>query len=90
MFGFNIWEILGILAIICLLISFSIGKKAIWGALTLGILVCIAIGFASLFKGTQFFNWILFRKIAIISTLAGAFLELLGRLFNVSFKSKRQ
>lgn len=70
----NIWDILGIVAILCLLISFGIGKNAIWGALTLAVIVGLAI---CIFRG---FEWLFYKKVLIIGVLAGAFFEFAYRL----------
>jgi hypothetical protein len=72
----DLWNILGIIAIICLLASFSIGKNAIWGTLTvgaiLGLIVCLIIGF----------KWELYKKILIVSVFVGVVFEVVGRLAN--------
>lgn len=71
----NIWDILGIAAIVCLIISFKIGRNAIWGAFTLAIIVGLVI---SIFRG---FEWSFYKKVLIIGVLTGALFELLYRLF---------
>ena len=73
----NVWDILAVIAGISLVISFFMGKNAIWGTLTLGIIVAVIVAF--IFKESGF-NWQLFKKVIIISILIGAFFELLGRL----------
>ncbi len=79
MFGLDIWTIFGILAIICLVVSFVIGKNAIWGGLTLGIVLALIIGIINLIMGNGF-NWQLLKKVLIITVLAGAIFETIGRL----------
>jgi len=70
----DIWNILGIIAILCLLASFKIGRNAIWGTLTVGaiggLIYCLFSDFSS------------FKKILIVSVFIGLFFELLGRLAN--------
>lgn len=68
----NVWNILGIVAIVCLLATFKIGRNAIWGSLTIGaiggLIYCLFADFSP------------YKKILIVSVLAGAFFELIGRL----------
>ena len=79
MFGLDIWTVLGIVAIISLIISFFIGKNAIWGGLTLGIIVALIVGIINWIAGNSF-NWEILKKILIVAVLAGVFFEVLGRL----------
>ena len=69
------WNIIGIVAIIIILATFKMGKNAIWGTLTLGIIVCIVWAIINLITGTSI-NWVLFKKIAIISILIGGLFQL--------------
>jgi uncharacterized membrane protein len=70
----DIWNILGVIAIIALLTSFVIGKNAIWKALTagavIGLIIWLIVGF----------SWLLYKRILIVSVLVGAFAELARRL----------
>jgi uncharacterized membrane protein HdeD (DUF308 family) len=75
----NVWGVLEIIAGISIIISFFIGKNAVWGMLTLGVIVAAIIGF--IFKDDGF-NWELFTRTITISVLIGTFFELLGRLTN--------
>ena len=70
----NIWDILGIVAIVCLFVSFGIGKNAIWGALTIAAVVGLI---ASIFRG---FEWEFYKKVLIIGTLVGTLFEIPYRL----------
>jgi len=79
MFGLDIWTILGIAAIICLIISFFIGKNAIWGGLTMGIIVGLIVAIIYWIAGNGF-NWELLKKILTVAILAGAFFEVVERL----------
>ena len=71
----NIWDILGIVSIICLFFSFGIGKNAIWGALTIAAVVGIVI---ALIRG---FEWEFYKKVLIVGTLTGALFEIPYRLY---------
>lgn len=71
----NTWDILGIVAILILLASFKMGKNAIWGTFTTGIIICIIWGIVNLVTGNPL-NWLLFKKISIISVLIGGLLQL--------------
>lgn len=71
----SLWNILGTVAIIAFVSSFFMGKNAIWGTATLGLIVALMAGF--------FFNWLIFKKILIISVLVGILFELIGRLSNL-------
>jgi hypothetical protein len=71
----GIWNILGIVAILVLLASFTMGKNAIWGTLTLGVVICIIWAIVNAISGNSL-NWLLFKKIAIVSILIGALFQL--------------
>ncbi len=71
----NLWDILGIAAIICLIISFKIGRNAIWGTFTLAIIIGLVI---SIFRG---FDWLFYKKVLTIGVLMGALFEFLYSLF---------
>ena len=73
------WDILGIIALIGLIASFFIGKNAIWGALSIAVIVCVVIAVINLISGNHL-NWELYKKIAITLVLIGSIFELLGRL----------
>lgn len=89
MTGFNIWDLFGIIVIIFLIISFSGVKNAIWGGLTLGIIVCLIIGMINVFSGNHFFNWPLFKKIAITFCLAGVLVEIITKVTNNGATEKK-
>ncbi len=76
---FTTWNILGIISIIALVLSFFAGKNAIWGTLPFGVVIGIIAGLISLFSGNGF-NWNLFKQIIIVSVLIGAVFEIIGRL----------
>ncbi len=81
---FSIWNIVGIIAIIALMLSLFIGKNAIWGTFGLGIVIAIILGF--IFKTSTGFNWQLAKNVLIVSVLIGAFFEIVGRILNVNLK----
>jgi hypothetical protein len=74
----DIWNILGIIAIILLLV-FARGKNSVWGGLTLGVIIGLIIAIVFIFKG-EIFSWSILKKSAIIGVLAGVAADLLGRL----------
>ena len=75
---YNIWVILGIVAVV-LLIAFWWSRNAVWGGLTLGIIIGFIIAIIFVFKGSGF-DWSIVGKSAIIGTLLGFMAELLGKL----------
>lgn len=75
----TLWNILGIIAIICLLASFAIGKNSIWGTLTLGIIISVIVFIVNLIIGNDF-NWELYKIILSSAILIGALFEIVGRL----------
>lgn len=75
----DIWNILGIIAIVLLIYFSFAGRNAVWGALTLGVIIGLITGLVYLIKGDGF-NWQLLKKIAIVFTLLGVLFELIGRL----------
>jgi hypothetical protein len=73
----NIWDILGIIAIAAFVLSWGlIGKNAIGGGLTAGVLIGLIVGVINLIMGNGF-DWFLVRKIITIGILAGFVLELM-------------
>lgn len=82
MFGLNIWDILAIIAIISLIVSFGIGRNAIWGGISIGIIIYLVILVINLISGDGF-NWILYKKVLITYVLAGALFEIIGRAFSL-------
>lgn len=82
------WDYFGILAILLLVVAPWIGRKTVWGAFGLGVLICVVMGIAASAKGLEFFNWILFKKVLIVSIYLGVIMALLTKMFKVSFKNK--
>ena len=74
----NIWIFSGILAAI-LLVIFWKGRNAVWGGLTLGIIIGILIAVFFAIKGKGF-NFYTIGKTVIIGILVGFLAELLGKI----------
>ena len=72
-----IWYILGIIAIIFLLLFFSKGSNAVWGGLTMGVVIGIIVAIIFLFLGKGF-HWQYILKVAIVGTIIGSIAELVG------------
>lgn len=78
--NFNIWTIFAIISVISLL-SFWWKHNAVWGGLTIGIIVGLIISLIMMFKGNGF-DWLVVGKAAIVGTIAGLVAELLGKAGN--------
>lgn len=78
----NIWIILAILSVAVLIIYFQQGRNAVYGGLTIGVIIGLII---TLFIG---FNWSIIGKAAIIGTITGFVSELLPLLFSKAAKKK--
>jgi len=76
----NIWTILGVITIILLIIFWN-KKGAVWGGLTIGVIVGFIVVIFYLLKGNGF-NWAFIGKGAVLGTIAGFFSELLGKISN--------
>lgn len=77
MANFNIWKILVIIAAV-LLVAFWRKRGAVWGGLTLGVILGLIVAIFFVFKGSGF-NWFIIGKGAILGTLVGFMAELLGK-----------
>ena len=88
MANFDMWNILGIAAIV-LLIAFFFYRKlnAVWGGLTLGIITGLIIAILFVFRGNGF-DWRIIRKCAISGTIIGFIAELLGKVVDYISKKK--
>jgi uncharacterized protein YacL len=75
----SVWNILGLLAILTLALSFFKGKNAVWGTATLGLVIALIVGVIGWFKKTGF-NWSAFKQVMIIAVLLGAVFEIFGML----------
>ena len=76
--GMDIWNILGILSIISLIIFYGT-RNAVWLIFSFGIIIALITGLTYAIKGDGF-NWMLFKKIIIVGTLLGLLVEIAGRL----------
>jgi hypothetical protein len=81
--NFDTWTIIGIVVVI-LLIIFWRGRNAIWGGLTLGIIV----GFIITIFNEGGFDWSLVVRGAILGTIIGFGAELLGKFSDFLKKRK--
>jgi len=71
-----VWLGLGILSLILLVVYFR-KRNAVWGGLTIGVIVGLVIATVFLFKGNGF-DWFTIGKSAIVGTLLGFLAELIG------------
>ncbi len=82
----NIWTILGIISAVLLILYFH-SRNAVWGGLTLGLIVGFVIAILPVFKGAGF-NWLVVAKGGISGTLLGFVAELSGSVPNFIKKHK--
>lgn len=75
---YNIWTFLSIITIV-LLVVFWNKRNAVWGGLTLGIVIGFIISSLFVFRG-EGFDWHIVGKTAVVGTLLGFIAELLGRV----------
>lgn len=87
MTNINIWTILGIITIV-LLIIFWRKRNAVWGGLTIGILIGFIVAVVYLFKESGF-NWYIIGKSAVSGTMVGFIAELLGMISDFIRKKKQ-
>lgn len=73
----DIWNILGAISIICLVIFYK-GPNAVWGGITIGVVVGLVAGLVY-FVATDKYNWIIVKKIVIVAVLLGAIFEIFGK-----------
>lgn len=85
MLNIYIWIILGTMSLTLLTVYWR-NRNAIWGGLTLGIIIGFMVAIVFIFVGRDF-NWPLILKGAIIGTITGYGAELLG---NLSDKFRRK
>ncbi len=76
----TLWNVLGIVAILSLII-FGKGRSSIWGGLTIGAIIGLIISIIYLFIEPGF-QWSIIKKSAIIGTLCGLIADLLGKFSN--------
>lgn len=80
MINFSIWVIFGIIAIILLIIYWK-KRNAVWGGLTIGIILGFIITIFYFLKGNEF-SWFIIGTSAILGTIIGFFAELLSKAGN--------
>lgn len=73
---YNAWNILGVVSII-LLFWYRKNKNAVWGGLTLGIIIGLVIAVALLIKGDGF-SWLILIRSGIVGSLIGFIMEFIG------------
>jgi len=73
----NIWLVLGIVAFVSLIIYWS-KRGAVWGGLTLGIVLGFFVAIYFLITGRGF-SWISWVRCAIVATLVGVLADWLGK-----------
>lgn len=78
MTNYYFWIILVVVFVI-LLIVYRRTKNAVWGGLTIGIIIGFIVAFFNLFKGNGF-DWFIIGKSAVIFTILGFVAELLGKI----------
>lgn len=88
MMNFNIWTALGIIIIILLVIYWR-KRSAVWGGLTIGIILGLIIAIFYLFKGRGF-SWSVIGKGAVLGTMIGFIAELLGEISDFFQKKKKK
>jgi len=84
----NIWDILGVLAIICLIPTFFFigrSRKPIWGGLIYGLVIAAVVSVIKLEV-----NWELLKKISTVSVLIGTGFWLLDLSLMKSKKKKKK
>lgn len=86
------WTILGIISIVLLIVYWGgsgrkFGPNAVWGGLTLGLIIGFIVAIFSVFKETGF-NWIIIGKGGILGTMLGFAAELLGSVSSYIKKIK--
>lgn len=82
----TIWIILGIVSFILLIIYWR-SRNAVWGGLTIGIILGLIIAIFNVFGGHGF-RWSIIGKGAILGTMIGFCAELLGKFSDFIRKRK--
>lgn len=82
-----IWIIAGFIVFFALAIFWR-RRSAVWGGLTIGIIIGLLVATYFAFKGSSF-DWYLVAKIVVVTTLVGLGAELLGKISDY-FHSKKK
>lgn len=78
MANFDTWTTLGIISIVLLIVFFFRPRRnAVWGGLTIGIIIGLIAAVVFVLK-EHGFDWQIIKKCAISGTVIGFFAELLG------------
>ena len=88
MMTLNIWNILGLIALV-LIVLFSKNRNAVWAGLAGGFIVGLVIAIIYSFKGNGF-PWVILMKGAIIGILAGSLVAFVVRLSKKSKAAKQR
>jgi membrane-bound ClpP family serine protease len=88
MIGLSIWDLLGFLGFIFLIIFFYTGKNSVWGLFTAGIIIAAIVGLI-LFLKDGYWPWELFKRIIVVATLAGVAIEVVNRIAELVKKRRR-
>jgi hypothetical protein len=73
----TIWTILGLISAVMLVITFFKANNAVWGGLTISIVLGFILGLIYMLLGKGF-DWSFIYKAAIIGIIIGFLSELLG------------
>jgi len=73
----TLWIILGSISILILITTFFKGRNAVWGGLSIGIVLGLISALIYLFLGNGFI-WLIVVKVAIIGTILGFISEIFG------------
>lgn len=88
MINLDIWKIFGIIIIVLLIIYWR-KRNAVWGGLTMGIILGLAVTIFYFFKGNSF-SWFFIAKGAILGTMIGFVAELLGKASDFFRKNNKK
>lgn len=75
------WNVITILAVVALLLSFKKGRNSVWGGFTLGIILGLVIAVIYFFKENTF-NWSIIKRTIAICVLVGFFFDIFYRLIS--------
>ena len=75
------WNIIGVLAIVVLLLSFKKGRNSVWGGFTLGLILGSLIAIIYYFK-MDTFRWSIIKNTVAVCVVAGFLFDILYRLLS--------
>jgi len=82
----TIWKIFGAITIVLLVVYWK-RRNAVWGGLTIGVIIGLIVAIFYFFKGSGF-DWFIIGKGAILGTMIGFVAELLGKISDFIKKKK--